>query len=164
MTKTPSNFLLSRGSVLLAFVALAMPIPLAAVSFGSLSVRAGQSGLVALPAGGGAADYSGGAFAQCAGALACLPHRATFIVKGEANRLYRIDLPSSILVRGERTGTTLTVTGLETVSRNHPGIAHGGQLDGAGEDYSHVGGTLEVPAGTPPDRFRADLSVTVSYN
>lgn len=189
MTKISPNLLASRGSVLAALAALAWPMSVSAqndrsasgsasaqvvrpievrqledLSFGSLSVLAGQSGSVSLPAGGGAAEYSGAVFAQCAGAIACSPHRATFIVKGEANRLYRLDLPSSVLVRGERTGIALTVTGLEIVSRNHPEIVNGGQLDNAGEDYSHVGGILDVPVGTPPDRFRADLSVTVSYN
>lgn len=65
---------------------------------------------------------------------------------------------------GRQTGYPLTVSRMTISSTNGPTVLGGGQLDQEGEDTFFVGGTLELPAGTPADSYQADLPVSVSYN
>lgn len=65
---------------------------------------------------------------------------------------------------GRRTGYPLTVSQMTFSSTNGSTALGGGQLDQEGEDIFFVGGTLQLPAGTPADLYQADLPVSVSYN
>ena len=50
---------------------------------------------------------------------------------------------------------------VSTQSRGNDGRS--GTLDAAGRDAFRIGGTLNVPAGLAPARYRRALPVTVSY-
>lgn len=65
---------------------------------------------------------------------------------------------------GRHTGYPLTVSQMSIANTNGPTALGGGQLDQEGEDIFFVGGTLELPAGTPADLYQADLPVSVNYN
>lgn len=134
------------------------------LSFGAITLGSSSAGgTVSVPPDGGAAAYGGSVRQLCSGGGPCQPHPARFAVSGEAERTYRVDLPARIEAVGERSGTSLPVTGLRLHSTNR-GSVTGGQLDSAGEDGFAVGGTLQVPAGTPADVYRAQFPVTVSYD
>jgi hypothetical protein len=134
------------------------------LSFGAITVGATASGgTVAVPPNGGGASYAGSVRQLCSGGGQYQPHPARFAVSGEAGRTYRVTLPAGIVALGQRGGTGLDVTGMVLHSANR-GSTTGGQLDAGGEDSFAVGGTLQVPAGTPADLYRAQFPVTVSYD
>lgn len=139
-------------------------IPLADLSFGSIAVGRDVPGQVRVAPDGGPAAYFNSARAQCSGQVDCAPHRASFEVVGEANRTYRVSLPRFVTARGANTGAQLVVDELEVRSLNYPGAADGGWLDAEGRDLFFVGGTVNIPARTATDTFRAQLPITVSYN
>ena len=139
-------------------------VPLAELSFGSVAVSKGAEGSVRIAADGSQAQYMNAARLSCDGSAACAPHRAMFEVRGGAGRAYRVTMPAYVIAYGARTGFGLNVTDLIMQSRNSPGTREGGLLNERGRDTFYVGGTLQVPAGTRPDHFRADLPILVSYN
>ncbi|MEO0589184.1 MAG: DUF4402 domain-containing protein [Pseudomonadota bacterium] len=133
-----------------------------ALSFGSISVSAGASGTVTVSSDSTTA-FLGVSQAHCTGQTKCRAHRAVFEVTGEAERTYGVSLPPSVVARGERSGSALAVEALEMRSLN-TSARSGGRLDKAGKDRFFVGGTVNVPAGTVSDVYRAELPVTVFYN
>jgi hypothetical protein len=139
-------------------------ISLADLSFGSIAVSSNAAGTVRVAADGSPAAYERAARPECTGQAQCAPHRASFDVTGEAGRAYSVALPASVTAIGQRTGAPLLVGALEMYSLNAPSLQSRGLLNESGRDTFFVGGVLQLPAGTRPDLFRAELSVTVSYN
>ena len=139
-------------------------IPLARLSFGSVVVAPSGESAVELDPDGSPARYRNAAQSNCSGQTDCAPHLASFEVTGEANRSYRINLPEGVTAYGLRTGVGLPVVRLKMRSLNTPDSGLDGRLDNAGRDLFFVGGTLQLPAGTRPDVFRAELPVIVTYN
>jgi len=129
----------------------------------ALSWLALQDGTVEVAPDGSQPRYTNTARSPCSTGADCMPHRASFGVFGEPNRSYRVSLPPQITAYGVRTDVSLTVVGLEARSAHAPSVAGGGRLDKAGRDSFFVGGTLQVPAQTPPDVFRAEVPVIVTY-
>ena len=132
------------------------------LSFGAITVGT-DGGTLVVAANGAGAQVGGSVRQMCSNAAQCQTHPAHFAVSGEAGRSYRVNLPDSLLAQGDRTGTSLTVDSLSFASRNRS-TADGGQLDVDGKDTFSVGGTLQVPAGTPADIYRAQFPVIVSYD
>lgn len=93
-----------------------------------------------------------------------MPHRASFDVSGEPRRSYRVVLPEQVIAYGVKTGAGLVVGSLDMRSINAAASQGEGRLDNHGRDSFFVGGVLQVPAGTNPDVFRAELPVIVTYN
>ena len=139
-------------------------VPLSDLSFGSIVVGSAGQGTVEVGPDGSPPRYINTARSLCSGESDCMPHRASFGVSGEPSRSYRVSLPGQIIAYGVRTGASLTVVSLEVRSANAPSAMGEGRLDNAGRDSFFVGGTLQVPAGTRPDVFRAELPVIVTYN
>ena len=139
-------------------------VPLADLSFGSVAVRQGGEGSVRIAPDGSQAQYTNSARLNCDGSAACAPHRAMFEVRGGAGRAYRVTMPTYVTAYGAQTNFGLNVTDLVMQSRNSPGTGEGGLLNERGRDTFYVGGTLQVPVGTRPDHFRADLPILVFYN
>jgi len=133
-----------------------------ALSFGSISVGAGDGGSVSVSS-DGTTRFLGVSQAHCSGRSDCSAHRAVFEVTGESERTYSVSLPRSVVARGERTGSALAVDSLEMRSLN-TSARSGGRLDKAGKDLFFVGGSVNVPSGTATDIYRAELPVTVFYN
>jgi len=138
-------------------------VPLSVLSFGSIVVGSAGRGTVEVAPDGSQPRYTNTARSPCSTGADCMPHRASFGVFGEPNRSYRVSLPPQITAYGVRTDVSLTVVGLEARSAHAPSVAGGGRLDKAGRDSFFVGGTLQVPAQTPPDVFRAEVPVIVTY-
>ena len=138
---------------------------LADLSFGAITVGNGPAagGTVIVAPQGTGASYSGSARHLCSGGPSCQPHPARFAVSGEGGRSYRVSLPASVAAVGSRSGAVLAVADLAMQSANSAHSA-GGLLDIAGHDSFAVGGTLLVTPGTPADSYRAEFSVTVSYD
>lgn len=139
-------------------------VPLSDLSFGSIVVGSAGQGTVEVGPDGSPPRYINTARSLCSGESDCMPHRASFGVSGEPSRSYRVSLPGQIIAYGVRTGASLTVVSLEVRSANAPSAMGEGRLDNAGRDSFFAGGTLQVPAGTRPDVFRAELPVIVTYN
>ena len=139
-------------------------IPLAELSFGSIAIGGAGDGSVRVAPDGSQAQFSSAVRSTCDGSASCTPHRAMFAVRGEAGRMYRVIMPTSVTVRGEQTGARLTVDELIMQSRNSPSMHNGGLLDEQGRDRFYVGGTLRVPVRTRPDHFRTNLPILVAYN
>lgn len=139
-------------------------VPLSDLSFGSIAVRSAGEGSVEIAADGSPPRYVNTARSSCSGQPDCMPYRASFDVSGDPGRRYRVSMPARIVAYGVRTGAGLPVVSLEAHSLNAPSAAGEGRLDNAGRDRFFVGGTLQVPAGTVPDVFRAELPVIVAYN
>lgn len=135
------------------------------LSFGAISLGTGQAagGNVVVAPQGGAATYGGSVRQICGGNSACQPHPARFAVSGEADRAYRVTLPTTVVAIGTRSGAGLAVADLALLSRNSAG-ASGGLLDASGSDSFTVGGTLQVLPGTQADTYRAEFAVTVAYD
>lgn len=134
------------------------------LSFGYVSVRTNHSGAVRISAADGTVEYLESARLECSSTGNCEPHRAVFAVSGDASRSYTIIVPQQLTALGRRTGSALEVTHLSTSSGNKPFAFGEGLLDHGGEDTFFVGGTLEIPMGTPTDVYRADLPISVAYN
>jgi hypothetical protein len=138
---------------------------LADLSFGAITVGGGQTagGSVTVAALGNSTSFAGSVRPLCNGGGACQPHPARFAVSGEGARSYRVALPASLSATGSRTGAILPVERLTLHSSNSAGTS-GGLLDASGNDRFTIGGTLQVAPGTPADSYRAEFSVTVSYD
>ena len=153
----------AHGQASATIVAPLAITPLADLDFGGVALASGSAGgAVTIAADGSAPDYAGVGPVACAST--CTPRRARFRVRGEAGRHYRLSLPESVAAQpADGPGPALPVTRLAGASRNLPGDPQRGRLDGAGEDELAVGGTLTIPAGTPPGRYVAQVPVRVTY-
>ena len=80
---------------------------------------------------------------------------ATIVVRGEPNRVLRIDVPRRIDLYSLR-GGRLTFDQVETDAGNLP------RLDAAGKLTFHLGGRLRF-TGSEDGDFRGDLPITVEY-
>lgn len=140
-------------------------IPVADLDFGTVGVSGGSGAVIVGPAGDGAA-YSGAARAVCGLGAGCpRPHPARFEVSGEAGRAYRVALPRSVSARADVAGAPdLEVADLALRTASQPAQADRGTLDGAGRDSFNVGGTLVLPRGAVPARYRAQIEVVVNYD
>ena len=138
-------------------------VALGDLDFGVVVGPAAGEGTVRVIPGVASALYAGGALAGCLQG-ACAPAMpARFSVMGEPGRTYLVTVPD-ILDATSGAGTAhLLVTGLEvrTASRTSEGAS--GQLDAAGSDGFEIGGTLRIPAGTPPARYRLLIPLVVNY-
>lgn len=139
-------------------------VPVSDLSFGLIVVGTAGDGTVEVAPDGSPPRYTSAARSTCSGEAGCAAHPARFDVAGEPRRSYRIVLPDQIRARGTRTGASLAVVAIRVRSVNAGTALAEGVLDEAGQDSFFVGGTLQVPAGTRPDVFRADLPVIVTYN
>ena len=139
-------------------------VPLSDLSFGSVVIGAAGEGSVAVAADGSPPRYHNATRSSCAGEARCMPHRASFDVSGEPRRSYRVVLPEQVIAYGVKTGAGLVVGSLDMRSINAAASQGEGRLDNHGRDSFFVGGVLQVPAGTNPDVFRAELPVIVTYN
>lgn len=139
-------------------------VPLSDLSFGSIVVGGAGQGAVEVAPDGSPPRYTNTARSLCSGETDCSPRRAVFAVSGEPHRSYRVSLARQIMAYGVRTGIGLPVVSLDVRSANVPSTMGEGRLDNAGRDSFFVGGTLQVPAGTRPDVFRAELPVIVTYD
>jgi len=135
------------------------------LTFGGIAVTSNQGGSVKVLPGAGPAEYSGAAAPACTGTGGCTTNPALFHVRGERNRSYVIAVPAVIYAQATNgTNRELPVSDLTSKSLNLPGASFRGFLNGAGQDEVQVGGTLAIPAGTPPGSYRAEISLVVSYD
>ena len=144
------------------------------LDFGVLAANADSAGSVKIAPGESAAIYGGSAHAACASSAQCpSPHFARFEVFGEANRAYTIAAPAHVSVAGEQIGggvappsavPLLVIDDIEIRSASRPDAGRAGRLDSSGRDRFDLGGTLRLPAATPPARFRISVEVIVTYS
>jgi len=135
------------------------------LTFGGIAVTSNQGGSVKVPPGAGPAEYSGAAAPACTGSGGCTTNPALFHVRGEHNRSYVIAVPAVIYAQAiDGTNRELPVSDLTSKSLNLPGASFRGFLNSFGQDEVRVGGTLAIPAGTPPGSYRAEISLVVSYD
>lgn len=135
------------------------------LEFGGIAVPATLGGSVTVDAASSNASYGGAAEYVCLQSSSCGTRAATFAITGEAGRGYIVTLPASAFalpVSGS--GPSLLVDQLASSSRNQPGTASGGRLDASGTDLLRVGGSLQIPAGTPSGSYRAEITIVVSYD
>ena len=154
----------AAGSAQAEVVTPISAVPLSDLSFGSIVIGFAGQGSVEVAPDGSPPRYINTARSLCSGETDCIPHRAFFAVSGEPNWSYRVSLPRQVMAYGVRTGIGLPVVDLDVRSFNAPSAMGEGRLDTAGRDSFFVGGTLQVPAGTRPDVFRAELPVIVTYD
>lgn len=133
------------------------------LSFGAVTVGRQDGGEISISPGSSAA-YSGSVAPLCGQSSDCDPHPARFAVSGEPGRTYRVQFPATVTARGRDTGQSLQVSSLTMISRSRPGADQRGAFDGDGRDLLEVGGVLAIPAGIRSDTFRAELSISVSYD
>jgi len=112
--------------------------------------------------------YQGGVEAACVQGLCSAPHPASFLVRGEPGRSYRVEVPDSVQATGVLAGgsgpaAALTVAGLMVDTISTPGTGGSGSLDDSGQDRFTVGGTLQIPAQQPAANYRASVPVIVTY-
>lgn len=144
------------------------------LDFGVLAANADSAGSVRIAPGGSGAIYGGSAHAACASPTQCLsPHFAQFEVSGEANRAYTIAAPAQVSVAGEQIGDglaprfappLLVIDDIQIRSASRPDAGRAGLLDGSGRDSFDLGGTLWLPAATPPAHFRISVEIIVTYS
>lgn len=144
------------------------------LDFGELAANAESAGSVKIAPGGSGAIYGGSAHSACAPPTPCLsPHFAQFEVSGEANRAYTIAVPAHASVAGEQVGDGLAprfapplvvIDDIQIRSASRPDAGRAGWLDSSGRDSFDLGGTLRLPAATPPARFRISVEVIVTYS
>lgn len=136
------------------------------LDFGTVAVAVAQGGSVVVsPGGGSAAQYGGSARQACLSGPDCaVPHPALFRVQGEEGRDYRIAIPATVQARPESgAGAALVVDQLTVRSASQPGAGAQGRLDPQGADSFEIGGTIRIPAGAEPARYRAQVEVLVTY-
>ena len=155
----------AAGTASARVIAPLTTMPVADLDFGTVGVSGGGGGSVIVgPAEDGAA-YTGSARAVCGQGTGCpRPHPARFDVSGEAGRTYRVALPRSVSARADvASAPDLEVAGLALRTVSQPATANRGSLDAAGRDAFSVGGTLVLPRGAVPARYRAQIEVVVTY-
>jgi hypothetical protein len=107
-----------------------------------------------IAAGQGAVTVGNGASGGGAGA-----HAARFVITGEPGRSYSVTLPGSVTARAvDADAPPLTVSALSLHS-----ASGGSRLDAGGSDTVEVGGTIALPADSPPTHYRASLAVIVTF-
>lgn len=135
------------------------------MDFGTITHLPGTSGTVTVTPGAAGAIFAGGAGAGCAGADCAAAHAAHFVVNGEPQRYYSVQLPSSVTATGTASGSGTVapplVVGNLTLRSNGGGTQY--RLDASGADGFEVGGTITLPADLPPARYRASFAVMVTY-
>lgn len=150
----------AQGRVTTEIVA---PLRITAVNdldFGCLVAR--DPGEVAISASDGGAIYSGGV--RAVGGASCAYAPARFTVSGSAGREYRFMVDPAALASHESfAGETLVVRELVGWTAHPTSPGNFGVLDASGLDQLSIGGTLEVPVGARPGRYRARITVTVAY-
>lgn len=140
------------------------------LDFGAIAANGGAAGSVTIVPGRASPSYDGGAREACGSAARCpSPHFAQFEVSGEANRAYTISAPERVAVAGVLLGPgaappVLVVDAIQLRPASRPDAGAAGRLDGAGTDRFDLGGTLRVPAATPPAHFRLSIEVIVTYS
>ena len=134
------------------------------LEFGGVAVAANQGGNVTIDPTSEKAAYNGSAEKMCLAAVPCTPGPAVFAVQGEKDRGYRVTLPASVMASAQRgSAPDLVVSQITSFSENSPSNELGGLLDGGGTDTLRIGGQLEIPAGTPPGSYAAEITLVVSY-
>ncbi len=150
-----------------AVAEIVAPLTVTAITdldFGGVALQTGNSGSMTLDPVSGSASYIGVGPIAC-GEAACMPQPAQFEINGIAGRQYRIVLPESAvanLVGGG--GSPLQVSAITSASANLPGGIDRGLLGGDGNDLLTVGGTLDIPSGTAPGHYAAQITLVVSYD
>lgn len=81
---------------------------------------------------------------------------ASFTLTGTAGQTYTVTLPSDGFIVGTAGGKDLKIN---TWDDNASGT-----IPPAGSETFYVGGTLDVPAAFTPGQYKANFTVTVSYN
>lgn len=139
-------------------------IALADMDFGTITHAWGQAGSVTVAADGAGASFDGGVSAVCAGA-GCDAHPARFAVSGEPDRSYAIQIPGTIVAKGEATdpGASAPPLVVESLTLRRQGGDSAPRLDARGTDAFAIGGTLALPGNCPPAHYRASFAVIVSY-
>lgn len=96
--------------------------------------------------------------------------RATFKIRGAANRSYNIHTPNSALFTvsdpapgSEGLRRSLTVDQFVTYSVNQGAGGTTGSLGTNGEDTIYLGATLHVPSDAAPGVYSGLVEITVSY-
>ncbi|MFM5906109.1 MAG: DUF4402 domain-containing protein [Novosphingobium sp.] len=118
----------------------------------------------------GETRYAGGAAPALLMAGGFASHPALFAVRGEPFHDYAIGLPGAIIATGTLSDGSggaappLTVGALTVRSESQPSANRRGTLDQDGKDRFRVGGTIEIPGGTPAARYQAVVPVIVTYN
>ena len=139
------------------------------LDFGTVTLTPGTAGSVTIdPASG--IRFGGGAGAACISGGGCASaHASRFAVRGEAGRDYTVQAPAGIMASGTLLGASpgaapdLAIGSIAVRTQSRASSGFSGTLDGNGRDVFDVGGTLIVPVGTPPARYRAVLPVIVTY-
>lgn len=163
-TAGPGTEQTATGIAVAEIVAPLTVTAIADLDFGGLALQSSNSGSIALDPASGAASYSGVRQISCDGSP-CSPQPARFAIKGIAGRNYRVVLPDSAVANPiEGNGAGLLVSAISSASANLPGSTDRGLLDPDGNDLLQVGGRLDVPAGTTPGHYVAQLHVVVSYD
>lgn len=138
--------------------------PVNSLRFGAIAVAAAQAGSVTVRADNSAVLYAGGAAAACSGGAGCDMGAAVFAIKGDPGRNFLVILPAALSASpSEPKGLMLPVSAISAWSRNLAATGTAGRLDGSGKDEISVGGTLEIPAGTLPGDYTAEVAIVVNY-
>ena len=161
---TPGSEQSAMGVAVAEIVAPLAVSPIDDLDFGGIALQSNSAGSVTLDPASGSASYDGVSQISC-GSGTCAPHLALFAIKGIAGRNYRVVLPDSAQANPvEGNGASLTVNAINSSSVNLPGTSNRGLLDDNGDDRLKVGGRLDVPAGTVPGHYVAQLTLVVSYD
>ena len=143
------------------------PLTIASIAdleFGGIAISGAGEGSLTIDPASGAPSYVGLVQIGCSSGP-CTPHPAQFRVNGVERRSYRVTLPDQTdAIAADGSGNSLQVHSLTSDSRNLPGVQGYGMLDDSGADELNVGGTLSVPASTPPGRYVARVLVVVNYD
>lgn len=123
-----------------------------ALEFGYVASDIHFSGSVTIDAdtgtrtiGGGLADF-GGSYG-----------RAEFLLRGRPGATVVVSFPSRVTATARRGSASMTVRDIKA----HPGNPI--VLDRRGEATVYLGGTLDIPAGQPGDRYAAPITLTADY-
>lgn len=134
------------------------------LSFGAFTIAEGNGGEITVGNDGADARFTGGLSPVCQSAGPCSVHPALFAVSGESDRHYGVALPQSLALIGARGGPQLQIQDMSMRSETASSQPMSGQLNSDGQDQFSVGGRLFVPGNARPDRYRGELTVTISYN
>ncbi len=144
------------------------PLKLEAVEpleFGTVAVAAGGSGSITIDPANSSALYAGSLASSCSASAFCTAQPARFRVTGEPGRYYRIEHPHMAYASPVASqGPALEVRDIAVATDSLASSQARGLLPANGQDGFRVGGTLEVPGGTPAGSYRATLNVVVSYD
>ena len=155
----------ATGSASAEVIAALVVTRTADLDFGTILASPAAGTVTVSPA--GAVGFAGGARPACGAAACGGPHAARFLVRGEPGRAYTVVAPVQVIASGQAaapgaaTPQGLLVDDLTVQTASRGGA--GGTLDSGGDDSFNLGGTLRLPAGTPPARYRAVVPVTVIY-